>query len=77
VPGADDIIRCGIESGASPGDVARGILKSENVRNAQLLAARRRDAPQAVPSGGDFEPSIQDMRTSELVAAYKKIRGLK
>jgi len=76
VPGADDIIRSGIESGASPGDVAQSILKNDSVRNAQLLAARRRDAPQAVPGGSEPELSVRDTRVNALVAAYKRIRGL-
>ncbi len=75
-PGAEQIIKTAIDSGAAPGDVAQEIVKSPAVRNAATLAARRADAPAAVAGGDVPEPTAKEQRVNLLVNAYKRLMGL-
>ncbi|MEN6583753.1 MAG: head maturation protease, ClpP-related [Armatimonadota bacterium] len=78
IPGAEQIITDGITSGASAGDVAQAIIKSDSVRNAAALNARRLDGQGlgvGSDGGGDDTPKVTAVGL--LTNAYNKLRGLK
>ena len=76
VPGSEDIIRNAIANGDDPRDVALKLVMDEAVKNAALLEAKRRDAPNAMAPDADVDDSKSGV-VQMMIDKFNEIRGVK
>lgn len=76
VPGSDEIIRNAITNGDDPRDVALKLVMDDAVKNAALLEAKRRDAPNAMAPETDIDDSTGGV-VKMMIDKFNEIRGVK
>lgn len=76
VPGSDEIIRNAITNGDDPRDVALKLVMDDAVKNAALLEAKRRDAPNAMAPETDIDDSTGGV-VQKMIDKFNEIRGVK